>query len=202
MREARRSHRVTVAGILIGVGMGGFMDGIVLHQMAQWHHMRSNVVTLHTMDAMRVNMTWDGLFHVLTWVITLVGILHLRNAAYARDPIPSAQAFTGQLILGWGVFNLVEGVIDHQLLGIHNVRELPNATVYNFTFLAVGGMLFTLIGWLLMRAGSRAGAEAQVKHFSISSIVTKSNAEPTSFTSVGNKADLIRWREHLAARTI
>jgi uncharacterized membrane protein len=161
MREARRSYRATVAGILIGIGMGGFVDGIVLHQIAQWHNMLSNIVPPHTMDAMRVNMTWDGLFHALTWVITLVGILQLRSAAYARDPIPSLRAFTGQLILGWGIFNLVEGVIDHQLLGIHNVREVPNYTVYNLTFLAIAGVLFILIGWLLMRAGSRIGTEVR-----------------------------------------
>jgi uncharacterized membrane protein len=159
MTEARRSHRATVAGILIGIGMGGFVDGIVLHQIAQWHNMLSNIVPPHTMETMRVNMTWDGLFHALTWVITLVGILQLRSAAYARDPTPSAQAFTGQLILGWGIFNLVEGIIDHQILGIHNVREVPNYTVYNLTFLAVGGVLFILIGWLLMRAGRRVGME-------------------------------------------
>jgi uncharacterized membrane protein len=110
---------------------------------------------------MRVNMTWDGLFHALTWVITLVGILRLRRAAYAGDPIPSLRAFTGQLILGWGVFNLVEGVIDHQLLGLHNVREVPHYTRYNLTFLAVGGVLFILIGWLLMRSGSGGGREAR-----------------------------------------
>jgi uncharacterized membrane protein len=161
MREARQSHRVTMAGLLIGVGMGGFVDGIVLHQLAQWHHMLSNVVPPHTMENMRVNMMWDGLFHALTWVVTLIGILRLRSAAYAGAAIPSLQAFTGQLILGWGLFNLVEGVIDHQLLGIHNVREVPNATVYNLTFLAAGGVLFILIGGLLMRAGSRAGVEAR-----------------------------------------
>jgi uncharacterized membrane protein len=110
---------------------------------------------------MRVNMTWNGLFHALTWVITLVGILQLRSAAYARDPISSAQAFTGQLILGWGAFNLVEGVIDHQILGLHNVREVPNYTMYNLPFLAVGGVLFILIGWLLMPAGSRALVETR-----------------------------------------
>jgi uncharacterized membrane protein len=161
MRGERRSHRASVAGMLIGVGMGGFVDGIVLHQMAQWPHMLSNIVPPHTMDHMRVNMTWDGLFHALTWVITLVGILRLRSAAAARAAIPSLQAFAGQLVLGWGVFNLVEGAIDHQILRIHNVREVPNATVYNLTFLAVGGVLFILIGWLLMRAGSRAGTEAR-----------------------------------------
>ena len=56
------------------------------------------------MVTMRVNMTWDGLFHALTWLITLVGILQLRSAAYARDPIPLLRAFTGQLIRGCGMF--------------------------------------------------------------------------------------------------
>jgi uncharacterized membrane protein len=111
MREERPHYRATVAGILIGIGMGGFVDGIVLHQIAQWHQMLSNIVPPHTMDAMRVNMTWDGLFHALTWIVTLVGILLLRSAASARAAIPSLQAFTGQLILGWGLFNLVEGII-------------------------------------------------------------------------------------------
>jgi uncharacterized membrane protein len=159
MREERRSHRATLAGMLIGVGMGGFVDGIVLHQIMQWHNMLSNVVPPHTMDHMRLNMMWDGLFHALTWVITLVGILLLRSAAAARAAMPSLQAFSGQLILGWGVFNLIEGVIDHQILGLHNVREVPNYTVYNLTFLAIGGVLFILLGWLLMRAGSRAVVE-------------------------------------------
>jgi uncharacterized membrane protein len=158
MREEHRVHQVSRAGLLIGVGMGGFVDGIVLHQIAQWHSMLSNLVPPHTMDTMRLNMMWDGLFHALTWLVTLVGILQLRTAAATRSAMPSLQAFAGQLILGWGVFNLVEGLIDHQILGLHYVREVPNATVYNLTFLGVGGALFILLGWLLMRAGSRAGA--------------------------------------------
>jgi uncharacterized membrane protein len=55
----------------------------------------------------------------------------------------------------------VEGIIDHQILGIHNVREVPNYTAYNLTFLTVGGVLFILIGWLLMRAGSQIGREVR-----------------------------------------
>jgi uncharacterized membrane protein len=161
MREERRSHQVSMAGILIGVGMGGFVDGIVLHQIAQWHSMLSNLVPPHTMDTMRLNMRWDGLFHALTWLVTLVGILRLRSAAAGRATMPSLQAFAGQLLLGWGAFNLIEGIIDHQILGLHNVREVPNAMLYNLTFLAIGGVLFILLGWLLMRAGSRAAAEAR-----------------------------------------
>ena len=140
--------------MLIGLGMGGFVDGIVLHQIAQWHHMLSNVVPPHTMDGMRVNMTWDGLFHALTWVITLVGILQLRSAADARDPIPSARAFMGQLILGWGIFNLVEGVIDHQILGIHKVREVPHSPRHNYLY--AGGELSRFAPRVPTRTATRA----------------------------------------------
>lgn len=26
-------------GLLLGLGLGGFFDGIILHQVLQWHHM-------------------------------------------------------------------------------------------------------------------------------------------------------------------
>jgi uncharacterized membrane protein len=84
----------------------------------------------------------------------------LRNAAYQGYKAPSLQSFVGQLLLGWGLFNLVEGIIDHQLLGLHYVRQVPNYTVYNLTFLAVGGVLFIVAGWLLMQAGRQVSAEA------------------------------------------
>ena len=56
---------------------------------------------------------------------------------------------------GWGLFNLVEGIIDHQILGVHYVRQLPNYTVYNLAFLAVGGGGLLLVGWLLMKTSRR-----------------------------------------------
>ena len=32
----------TAAGIFLGLGLGGFFDGIVLHQILQWHHMATS----------------------------------------------------------------------------------------------------------------------------------------------------------------
>lgn len=55
------------------------------------------------------------------------------------------------MIFGWGSFNLIEGIVDHQILGVHYVRQVPNYTVYNLTFLAIGGIVFIIIGWLLMK---------------------------------------------------
>jgi uncharacterized membrane protein len=110
------------------------------------------------MDAMSYNMVWDGVFHAAVWLVTLVGVLMLWSAAYGpatygRAAIPSLGAFIGQMLFGWGLFNLVEGLIDHQLLAIHYVRQVPNYQVYNLTFLAVGGVMFIVLGWVLMRRG-------------------------------------------------
>jgi uncharacterized membrane protein len=111
MSSRRLNGRATWAGILLGVGLGGFVDGIVLHQILQWHNMMSNWIPPHTMDAMKVNMLWDGLFHAFTWVVTVVGLFLLWSAAKAADDLPSTASFIGTLVLGWGLFNLIEGII-------------------------------------------------------------------------------------------
>ena len=149
-----QSKRSRIAALLIGLGMGGFVDGIVLHQILQWHNMVSNWIPPMTMDAMRLNMVWDGIFHAFVWLATFAGILLLWKVAYEREAIPPFRAFAGQLLLGWGMFNLVEGIIDHQILQLHYVRQVPEYQAYNLTFLAVGGILFILIGWLLSSRNS------------------------------------------------
>lgn len=148
-----RSNRASLAALLLGIGMGGFVDGIVLHQLLQWHNMLSNRISPDTMDGMRINMVWDGVFHAAVWVVTLLGVFLLHSAALRRAAIPTGRAFVGYLVLGWGLFNLVEGVINHQILALHFVRQVPNHTVYNLTFLAIGGLFLMGIGWWLVRSG-------------------------------------------------
>src|SRR3954469_13321778 len=113
--------RWLTAGVVLGIGLGGFVDGIALHQIAQWHNMGSAILPPTTMEAMSGNMTWDGLFHAATWVITLIGIFMLRAQHRSAAPTDSTTSFVGQLLFGWGAFNLVEGVIDHHLLNLHHV---------------------------------------------------------------------------------
>lgn len=154
-RAAAVGRVSTAPGILLGLGLGGFVDGIVLHQVLQWHNMGSAVLPPVTMGAMRRNMVWDGLFHATTWLLTLAGVYLLLRDARRGDALPDAGAFTGQLILGWGLFNLVEGLVDHHLLGIHHVRDMPlHVPAYDWLFLAVGGLGLTALGWLLARRGA------------------------------------------------
>lgn len=140
------------AGITLGVGLGGFVDGILLHQLLQWHNMGSAVLPPITMEAMRQNMVWDGLFHALTWILTLIGVYLLLNDARRGAPVPSSRAFAGQLLFGWGAFNLVEGLIDHHILDLHHVRDLPvHVPAYDWAFIGIGGLGFILLGWVISR---------------------------------------------------
>lgn len=140
------------AGVVIGIGLGGFVDGIVLHQIVHWHNMGSAVLPPTTIPALERNMVWDGFFHALTWIITLAGIYMLRADAARRLAIPGARELTGQLIVGWGLFNLVEGIIDHHILNLHHVKDLPlHVPIFDWLFLLVAGVGFIVIGAALAR---------------------------------------------------
>ena len=146
--------RVTTApAILLGIGLGGFIDGIVLHQILQWHSMLSNVVPPSTIEAVHLNMFWDGVFHAATWIVTFVGVLLLWRSGQ-RGTTPPLGILLGGMLLGWGAFNLVEGLINHQLLELHNVREVTAPTVWNVGFLALSVVIF-LLGLVL--ASQRTG---------------------------------------------
>jgi uncharacterized membrane protein len=133
----------TAPAILLGIGLGGFVDGIVLHQILQWHSMLSNVVRPTTIEAMHLNMFWDGVFHAATWIVTFVGVMLLWRSS-ERGTAPPLRIFLGGMLLGWGAFNVIEGLINHQLLELHNVREVAEPTVWNIGFLTVSAIIFVL----------------------------------------------------------
>lgn len=143
---------VLSGGVVLGLGLGGFVDGIVLHQIAHWHNMGSAVLPPTSMDALMRNMRWDGLFHLATLLLTLLGVVLLWREGRAGTVPESLRVLLGQMLLGWGIFNLVEGIVDHHLLELHHVRDLPaHVPAYDWTFLAVGGVLFIAVGWLMSR---------------------------------------------------
>jgi uncharacterized membrane protein len=148
--------RIT-AGFVLGLGLGGFIDGITLHQILQWHNMGSAVLPPTTMESISQNMVWDGWFHAATLALTVIGVVMLWSEGNRGKAPRSASSLFGQMILGWGAFNLVEGITDHHLLEIHHVRDMPvHVPACDWIFLAVGGAVFILIGWILSRRRSMA----------------------------------------------
>lgn len=136
---------LVVAGTFMGIGLGGFFDGILFHQLLQTHNMLSAKYPKTSIANMEINMFWDGLFHSLTYAMTLIGLGLLWKCGTRRDVPWSGKTFLGACFLGWGLFNFVEGIIDHHLLHIHHVVESHGQSVFDYAFLA-SGLLFIIVG--------------------------------------------------------
>jgi uncharacterized membrane protein len=146
---------------VLGVGLGGFVDGIVLHQVLQWHHMLTGDAGGQPMDTvagLEANTLADGFFHGATWVLVAVASTMIVRAWQRGELAPPWRAHIGWMLAGWGAFNLVEGLIDHQLLGIHHVRDDLGAPLgWDLGFLALGLALLAG-GLVLARRTSTVGS--------------------------------------------
>lgn len=139
-----------IAGIVLGLGQAGFFDGIVIHQLLQWHHMFTNIETDRTVAGLELNTLGDGLFHLFDYVLTLIGIALLWRVAIKEDVSHSTATFIGALLMGAGLFDFIEGLIDHQILGIHHVKPGVNEFAWDMGFLALGLGLI-IAGWFITR---------------------------------------------------
>jgi uncharacterized membrane protein len=158
--DGTRARSIRTPGIILGVGLGGFVDGILLHQLLQWHHLLTSTDTDNigvdyyppdTVPGLRMNTLWDGIFHTFTWLAVLIGLgLLYARVTSSRGRIWGSRALWGWILVGWGLFNLVEGILDHHILGIHHVRGGPDQLWWDLGFLALGLVLMAL-GWLLQR---------------------------------------------------
>jgi uncharacterized membrane protein len=144
-------------GLMYGVGFGGFVDGILLHQILQWHHMLSAVESHPPteVDGLELNTLADGYFHAVTWCI-VVGASVVTLALWQQGRLaPSWPFHLGGVLTGWGLFNLVEGLVDHQLLGVHHVRDdLGGPLSWDLGFLAVS-LVLVLVGLAVQQRSLR-----------------------------------------------
>ena len=157
--DAASGQFPVTAGVLFGLGLGGFFDGIVLHQVLQWHHMLTSAgYPADSVEGLRINTLADGLFHAGTYVFVVAGLVVLWRAARRTHLRWPGRLLAGSLLVGFGLFNLVEGVVDHHLLGIHHVNEtVPREHwwAWDIGFL-VWGVLMLVGGLWLLRSGRRS----------------------------------------------
>ena len=147
----RGDTHLVVAGTVLGVGLGGFVDGILFHQILQWHQMVSSVFPPIDLVSVKLNMLYDGLFHAVMWVTTAAGVfLLVRNIGEQRQ-LPVGTTFGGGLLVGAGTFNVVEGLIDHQLLGLHHVHPGAGQAAWDAGFIVLGAALATAGALVLVR---------------------------------------------------
>lgn len=141
---------LAITFVIIGIGIGGFIDGIFLHQILQWHGISTNILPADTVIGKSVNMFWDDIFHLLTLIAFIIGTTSLIRLLKKKNINPSTKLAVGGCFAGWGIFNLVEGIIHHHILKFHNVKEFSaNPELWNYGFLA-SGVVFIIIGFSLI----------------------------------------------------
>lgn len=146
------------AGVVLGLGLGAFLDGIVLHQILGWHHMICTTETCQpeTIAALQRQITQDGFFHLAAWGLTVAGATMLWRAAGSGEATGNGRAIVASGFAGWGLFNLVEGLVDHQLLRLHHVNPAsPHWLTYDVGFLLLGAVLLVAGGRVATRNSNR-----------------------------------------------
>jgi uncharacterized membrane protein len=154
MNRALDRKPLVTAGIFLGIGLGGFFDGILFHQVLQTHAMLSARFPKTTIQNIEINMFWDGLFHTVTYVMTMVGLILLWRAGHRADVPWSGKTVVGAAFMGWGLFNFVEGIIDHHVLHLHHVVEAKGVSAFDYLFLA-SGVIFLVAGWMAVRSARK-----------------------------------------------
>jgi uncharacterized membrane protein len=163
--DNRNEEFPTAAGLFLGLGLGGFFDGIILHQVLQWHHMLTSAgYPPDSVANLQFNTLLDGLFHTTTYIFVAIGLVLLWRAAHRTHGRWSNKMLVGTLLIGFGSFNLVEGLIDHHLLGLHHVNETapPAQWLYWDLGFLLWGAIMVMGGWLLFRLGKRETATSGV----------------------------------------
>ena len=170
------------AGILFGLGLGGFFDGIVLHQVLQWHHMVTSAgYPPDTVENLETNTFLDGLFHAATYIFVVLGLIALWRAAHRSHLWWSWKLLAGTMLVGFGIFNVVEGLIDHHLLGIHHVNEtVPREhSIYWDVGFLIWGAAMIVGGWPSTAQASGPDREA-CRRLPESQAAGRSSAEMTA----------------------
>jgi uncharacterized membrane protein len=137
------TRSVLITGFILGVGLIGALDEIVLHQLLQWHNFY-----VHTTEFWRIFI--DGVFHFTTTLLAAWGAARIWQNRRYYTPIDRRVLIAG-ILLGMGAFNLWDGTIQHKVLNLHQVREgVTNIAPYDIVFIGVA-LLLLLTGWLLWR---------------------------------------------------
>lgn len=141
-------RRLALPAFLLGFAFSGFFDGILLHQILQWHHLLSAIRG----DDIRFQILADGYFHAAMYVIAVIGFALLWRARSSISAAGSAGRFAAYVLIGFGVWHVIDAVGSHWILQIHRIRwdaEMP--LLWDVGWLAAFGLVPLLIGWRMRR---------------------------------------------------
>ncbi len=113
------------SGILLGIGFVSFIDEVVFHQLLRWHHFYDRSTTA-------AGIVSDGLFHAFSWFAT-AGAFFLFADLRRRQAFERTRWLSG-FLLGAGGFQLYDGIVQHKIMRIHQIRYDVNLLPYDITW--------------------------------------------------------------------
>ncbi|WP_093802796.1 DUF2243 domain-containing protein [Streptomyces sp. Wb2n-11] len=146
--DARPQPRRSMASCaLIGAALMAAVDEIVFHQILAWHH-------FYDRSTLSVGLLSDGLLHTAELLGLIAGFALYADLRRRRTLAP-AHARAG-LVLGMGAFQLFDGVVDHKLLRLHQIRYGVDVTPYDLAWNGAALVLLAIGGALAVRAARHA----------------------------------------------
>lgn len=147
--RARHGRNLT-AGVLLGLGTVAFIDEAVFHQLLHWHH-------FYDLGTSGAGLVSDGIFHAFSWFATVASLLMV--AGLYRERTFWGVAFAAGWLTGAGFFQLYDGLIQHKVLGIHQIRYGVDLLPYDVAWNAVAAVLLVagILLWIVTarRVGRR-----------------------------------------------
>ena len=144
--DGRRSLRV---GALGGAAIMAAVDEIVFHQLLGWHHFYDRATPA-------VALLSDGLLHAAELIALVAAAFLLADLRHRRTLAP-AHARAG-LLLGAGGFQLFDGLVDHKVLRLHQIRYDVELLPYDLAWNGAAILLLAIGAWLAARARAAAPA--------------------------------------------
>ncbi|WP_440857535.1 DUF2243 domain-containing protein [Staphylococcus shinii] len=127
------------SGILFGLGVAAFIDEVVFHQLLAWHH-------FYDKSSMAIGLASDGLFHAFSWFATVASLFLLadikrRNSFWVKR-------WVSGMLLGLGFFQLYDGLIQHKIFQIHQIRYEVNVLPYDIVWNAIA-VIILIVGFIV-----------------------------------------------------
>ena len=142
---SRQTKRTIWSGVLCGIGLAAFIDETVFHQLLRWHH-------FYDKSTVTVGLVSDGFFHAGGFTCIVLGLFLMADSLRRRGFVP--KRWWGALLIGAGGFELYDGIVQHKIFKLHQIRYHVRIWPYDLTWNVLAAV-FIIIGIVLMtgRAG-------------------------------------------------
>ncbi|AZO39370.1 MAG: DUF2243 domain-containing protein [Mesorhizobium sp.] len=156
-RSRHDVNRQALCGwLLVGFALAGFFDGIVLHQILQWHHLLS---AFSPGSDLRFQVMSDGLFHLVMYLLLVLASILLVAARATNSRVVTTSEILRLSLVGFGMWHVADAVVFHWLLGLHRIKINSDAPLaWDIGWLVIFGLLPLLLAWAFpSRSGAASG---------------------------------------------